>query len=273
MIENRSIPTKTLLPHVHYSDVAKAIAWLSQTFGFTEHYRYGNPVSGAQLYLGDAWIMAKLAPPGEASPRKLGYGTQSLTIFVDAVDEHFARAKAAGATIVEELHETVYGELQYGVEDHEGHHWLFSRHARDLGPEEWGATVAQSPSREEPHRPRPSFCYLQIPAVGVAESVRFYEAVFGWNIRRRESLNPAFDDASGNISGAWVAGREISRQPGLLPYIWVDDIRATVAAVAAHGGEIVESPHPDERGGTSWIATFRDPAGNVLGLYQESAEV
>ena len=40
----------------------------------------------------------------------------------------------AGARIVEDLHETAYGELQYGVEDLEGHHWLFSRHARDVTP-------------------------------------------------------------------------------------------------------------------------------------------
>jgi uncharacterized glyoxalase superfamily protein PhnB len=44
---------------------------------------------------------------------------------------------------VEDLHETVYGELQYGAFDLDGHHWLFSRHARDLRPDEWGATVVE----------------------------------------------------------------------------------------------------------------------------------
>jgi len=43
---------------------------------------------------------------------------------------------------VEPLHETAYGELQYGVEDLAGHHWLFSRHARDVSPDAWGATLA-----------------------------------------------------------------------------------------------------------------------------------
>ncbi len=78
------------------------------------------------------------------SPAELGFGTQSLTIFVENVEAHFAQAKAAGATIVEELHETVYGELQYGVEDPEGHHWLFSRHAHDVDPAAWGATIANA---------------------------------------------------------------------------------------------------------------------------------
>jgi uncharacterized glyoxalase superfamily protein PhnB len=142
MLSNRSVPTDLLLPHVMYQDVPAAIEWLREAFGFVEHYRYGDPVSGAQVQLGKAYIMLK-ASRGQASPAQLGFGTQSLTVFVDDVDAHFARARAAGAKIVEELHETVYGERQYGVEDLEGHHWLFSRHARDLNPEDWGATVAE----------------------------------------------------------------------------------------------------------------------------------
>ena len=133
MIRNRSVPVDTVLPHLSYRDVAGAIVWLSKTFGFTEHYRYGNPVSGAQMRLGAAWIMLSGPRPGQ--------GAQSLTVFVDNVDAHFDRAKLAGAKIVEDLHETVYGERQYGVEDFEGHHWLFSQHARDVSPDEWGATI------------------------------------------------------------------------------------------------------------------------------------
>jgi uncharacterized glyoxalase superfamily protein PhnB len=54
------------------------------------------------------------------------------------------RAKSVGAKITEDLNETAYGELQYGVEDFVGHHWLFSQHARDVSPEECGARVARS---------------------------------------------------------------------------------------------------------------------------------
>jgi uncharacterized glyoxalase superfamily protein PhnB len=145
MIKNRSVPSDTVLPHVRYKDVAEAVVWLTRVFGFREHYRYGEPggaVSGAQMQLGNAWIMVKAAGAGCASPAELGYGTQSLTIFVEDVEGHFQRAKSARAKIVEELHETAYGELQYGVVDFEGHHWLFSRHARDVSPEKWGAQLA-----------------------------------------------------------------------------------------------------------------------------------
>ena len=139
---NRSVPTDIVLPHVVYQDVPNAVEWLTRVFGFTERYRYGDPISGAQMHLGAAWIMVKRARAGQASPAQLGFGTQSLTVFVDDVDAHFHRVKSAGANIVEDLHEAIYGERQFGVEDFEGHHWLFSQHARDVSPEEWGAIVA-----------------------------------------------------------------------------------------------------------------------------------
>jgi uncharacterized glyoxalase superfamily protein PhnB len=93
------------------------------------------------MHLGDAWIMLNSARLGQSSPAQAGCHTQSLTVFVEDVDAHFEKAKSAGARIVEELHETEYGERQYGVEDLEGHPWLFSRHARDVSPEEWGAKI------------------------------------------------------------------------------------------------------------------------------------
>lgn len=138
---NRSVPVDTVLPHVTYKNLAEAIDWLISTFGFVEHYRYGDPVQGAQLHIGNAFIMVNSARPGRSSPGELGSDTQSLTVFIEDVESHYAHSRAARANIVEELHETAYGELQYGVEDPEGHHWLFSRHAHDVDPSEWGARI------------------------------------------------------------------------------------------------------------------------------------
>jgi uncharacterized glyoxalase superfamily protein PhnB len=146
MTGNRSVPVESVLPHVAYQDLPKAIAWLVRVFGFTEHYHYGEPMSGAQMYLGQAFLMVKQAK--HQTPAELGFGTQSLTIFVEDVEGHCARAKAVGATILEEPHETVYGEFQYAAEDLEGHHWLFSRHARDLSPADWGATIVHDPEQK-----------------------------------------------------------------------------------------------------------------------------
>jgi uncharacterized glyoxalase superfamily protein PhnB len=141
MIKNRSVPTDIILPHIAYQNVALALEWLTKVFGFIEHYRYGETEApqGAQVYLGDAWIMLNSVRPGRASPAQVGQQTQSLTIFVEDVDAKFETVKAAGAKIVEDLHETVYGERQFGVEDPEGHLWIFSRHVRDVSPSEWGA--------------------------------------------------------------------------------------------------------------------------------------
>jgi len=145
-MDNRSVPTATILPHVVYRDVAKACDWLSRVFGFIEYYRYGQPVSGIQIYLGDAHIMlAGPRPDATETPAKLGYGTQMLTVIVPDVEAHYTKTKREGGRIWEELHETIYGERQYGVSDLDGHRWLFSEHARDLDPESWGATVVSRP--------------------------------------------------------------------------------------------------------------------------------
>ena len=149
MMKNRSVPTDLMLPHLTYQNVGSALVWLTKAFGFAEHYRYGGDgeqFDGAQMHLGDAWIMINNARPGRVSPAMAGHETQRLTVFVEDVDAHFERAKSAGAKIVEDLHETIYGERQYGAEDLEGHHWIFSRHARDVSPDEWGATIARQSS-------------------------------------------------------------------------------------------------------------------------------
>jgi uncharacterized glyoxalase superfamily protein PhnB len=140
-MKNRSVPADIVLPHLVYRDLQPACEWLSRVFGFTEHYHYGNPVSGVQMMLGSAFFMLTGERPGTKSPAFIGSNTQTLTVFLEDVDAHYARTKAAGTTIWEELHDTVYGERQYGVEDLDKHRWLFSKHARDVDPAQWGATV------------------------------------------------------------------------------------------------------------------------------------
>ena len=66
-----------------------------------------------------------------------------LTIFFDDVDAHHRKVKATGIRLAEQLHETVYGELQYSVQDLEGHLWIFSQHAKDLSPDQWGAKITK----------------------------------------------------------------------------------------------------------------------------------
>jgi uncharacterized glyoxalase superfamily protein PhnB len=169
---NRSVPVDTVLPHVAYHDVEEALAWLTRAFGFVEHYRYGDPLSGAQVRAGNAFLMIRRAGVETSLPDQLGYGTQSLTIFVDDVEAHYERAKAAGARIEEEPHETEYGEFQFAVRDLAGHHWLFSRHARDVSPAQWGAEVANPVSA--PAQMTPTLSVRRGKA-----AVEFYMDAFG----------------------------------------------------------------------------------------------
>lgn len=111
-------------------------------------------------------------------------------------------------------------------------------------------------------------CYIQIPALDIARSSEFYGRVFGWNIRLRADGRVAFDDTAGEVSGAWVLGRPPSAEPGLLIYIMVASVAATMDAIVADGCEIVQPIGADA---PEITARFRDPAGNVFGIYQEPA--
>ena len=109
--------------------------------------------------------------------------------------------------------------------------------------------------------------YLEIPAVDARQSATFYAKILGWRILGHDTGDPRFTDATGHLIGRWVTGRAISREPGLLPYIYIDHIESAVAQVVAHGGEVVKAPY---REGNLWVTTVRDPAGNVIGLWQQA---
>ncbi len=111
-------------------------------------------------------------------------------------------------------------------------------------------------------------CYLEIPATDIARSAGFYQKTFGWNIRRRGDGSTSFDDTVNEVSGTWVLGRPPASTPGLLLYIMVDSVAAILDAVVANGGEIVQPIGADA---PEITARFRDPAGNVIGLFQQGA--
>jgi predicted enzyme related to lactoylglutathione lyase len=111
-------------------------------------------------------------------------------------------------------------------------------------------------------------CYVQMPAVDIARSAEFYRAVFGWKIRTRGDGSTAFDDGVGEVSGAWVRGRPPQGAPGLLVYIMVKDAAATLELILANGGHLVQAIGADA---PEITARFKDPAGNVVGLFQEPA--
>jgi uncharacterized protein len=109
-------------------------------------------------------------------------------------------------------------------------------------------------------------CYIEIPATDIAASSDFYRKVFGWNIRKRDNGSTAFDDSVGEVSGTWILGRPPASEPGLMVYMMVDSVSATLDLIVTNGGKIAQPIGADA---PEITARFRDPAGNVLGLYQE----
>lgn len=109
-------------------------------------------------------------------------------------------------------------------------------------------------------------CYLELPSRDSRESGLFYQSVFGWTIRTRGDGSQAFDDGVGQVSGTWRTDWKPSSEIGMLVHIMVDDIEETIQKVKDHGGVIVQPVGMDA---PEITARFRDPSGNILGLYQE----
>ena len=112
-------------------------------------------------------------------------------------------------------------------------------------------------------------CYIELPSRNVDESSSFYHTVFGWQIRRRSDGSVAFDDGVGQVSGTWRTDRNPADEIRMLVHIMVDDIEDTMQKVKDHGGMIVQPVGLDA---PEITAHFRDPSGNILGLYQEPSK-
>ena len=108
-----------------------------------------------------------------------------------------------------------------------------------------------------------------LPRDLIDKSVAFFSKVFDWTVRSRGDGARVFDDTTGAVSGTWVLGRPASREAGVLTYVMVDSIDATLKKVTAAGGEVA-TPAKRIGGGSDAFAMFRDPAGNLFGLYQET---
>jgi uncharacterized protein len=104
--------------------------------------------------------------------------------------------------------------------------------------------------------------YLGMPAQDVAQSADFYRAVFGWQIRDQGS----FSDGTGHVIGHWRTDLPAAGEAGIRPYIYVTQLDDVLRKAAEQGAEVVTQPYQE---GNLTIATVRDPAGNVIGIWQD----
>jgi len=106
--------------------------------------------------------------------------------------------------------------------------------------------------------------YIQIPAQDPAAAARFYAAAFAWQVSGPPRA-PRFEDGTGHVIGKFVPGRSAPGDDGVRPFVYVDNLDATLARIAANGGEMVTDPYPE---GDLRVAVFRDPEGNAVGVWQ-----
>ncbi len=146
MVVNAPEGYPQISPYLYYEDGAAALDWLTRAFGFIERMRMAGEdgrVMHAEIELGGGVVMLA-NPPSESfkSPKSLGANTSSVYVYVNDVDAHFARAKGAGAEILQEPQTQPYGDRHYGCKDPEGHEWWFGQHLEDVAPEDYGATTS-----------------------------------------------------------------------------------------------------------------------------------
>lgn len=107
--------------------------------------------------------------------------------------------------------------------------------------------------------------YLHIAARDPRQSAAFYQAVFDWSLGG-DPDRPSFADGTGHVIGRWVTNLDVVGEAGVVPYVYVARIDDTITKIIAQGGDVVTPPYPE---GDLWVATCHDPAGNVVGIWQQ----
>ena len=113
---------------------------------------------------------------------------------------------------------------------------------------------------------RAGISYLHIPAGSAQETATFYRDVFGWTVDVKRP-DPSFEDGTGHVIGHFVPDVAVAGEAGVRPYIYVESVHDTLELVRTHGGAVAEAPYPE---GDLTVATFRDPAGNMVGVWQRA---
>jgi PhnB protein len=149
MAQNPPEGTPQVMPYLYYEDARAALEFLTSAFGLRERFKLDGPdgrVAHAEVEIGDKGVIM-FGEPGEgfrSSKARGGQGTASVYVYVDDVDEHHARAQAAGATILREPEDQSYGDRNYAAKDPEGHEWFFATHVRDVTSAEMAQAIGSS---------------------------------------------------------------------------------------------------------------------------------
>jgi len=161
------------------------------------------------------------------------------------------------------------------VKDPFGHHWEIGKplvpwpppDGRPHGSHQCDTERVPESDDSEPRVFRAGgISYLRIPAQDRRSAAAFYHDVFGWEVGLDRD-DPSFEDGTGHVIGHFVSDLQVAgEEAGPRPYVYVERVDETLGKVISQGGQMVAAPYPE---GDLWVATFRDPAGNVLGIWQQ----
>lgn len=139
MVQNPPPGFPRVTPYLLYEDANAALDWLARAFGFRVRERIadaGGKVTHAEIELDGGVVMLGCPGPDYRGPKRHGHVHAYVYAYVDDVNAHFERAKAADAKILTVPEDQYYGDRRYSAEDPEGHQWFFAQHVRDVSPEE-----------------------------------------------------------------------------------------------------------------------------------------
>lgn len=135
--KNRSVPNAAVIAVLSYPDVRQAVDWLTVALPFRERLRIGS--HRCQLVFGNgAIVIAEAGGHAGAAPSPAAH---SVMLRVTEIDALFARAKAAGARVLAEPADHMYGERQCSFVDPWHHPWTLTETIFDSDPAGWGGEL------------------------------------------------------------------------------------------------------------------------------------
>jgi PhnB protein len=136
-------------PYLIVQGASHAIDFYSSILGAQERMRMAGPdgsIGHAELSLGDSVVMIADEYPdlGAVSPQTVGGTPVMIHVYVEDVDDVFAKAIAAGAKELQAVEDKFYGDRSGTFEDPFGHQWSVASHVEDVPPDEMEQRAAQA---------------------------------------------------------------------------------------------------------------------------------
>jgi uncharacterized glyoxalase superfamily protein PhnB len=266
---------------VYYRDASAAIDWLCSAFGFELRLKVDGAdgrIRHSELEYRGGLVMVAEADPDKPeheghAPDMIGGGnTQNMFVYVDDVEAHCARARAAGATIAHELEVSDYGDDHWADRGYEcidpgGHHWWFAQRLREsprYAPKLDSSQLGPNPPPRGWPRISSSLYY---PHAG--EAIDWLCRAFGFEVQIKvEGSDGQILHSELVLDGGLVMASEQTRDRDRWPYrrspasvgggntqslmVYVDDADALCARARAAGAAITSEPKVSDHGADYW---------------------